>query len=206
MSNVIALRVAEISEPITKSVTVDRSYDVTRPNGRKHFFKSEVDILIKLAKKSRYGLRDSTMINTAYLHGLRSKELVDLEWDSVNFTDGTIYIKRAKGSKSGTHYLQGDELRALRKLQKLSKSRFIFESERGNSMTTASFRMLLKRLGNKCDIAWASPHALRHGCGYELINKGVDVRTVQVWMGHSNIQNTTIYTELAPNATKGIWD
>jgi site-specific recombinase XerD len=71
-------------------------------------------------------------------------------------------------------------------------------------VTTATFRMMLKRIGEKCGIEWAYPHALRHGC--ELINKGVDVRQVQVWMGNSNIQNITIYTELSPNVTKGIWN
>jgi integrase len=206
MSNVVPLRQVETTAPNTKSVTVGtKGYDATRPNGRKHFYREEVELLREQAKQGRYGLRDNTMILMAYYHGLRSIELVELQWGSVNFNEATIHIQRAKGSKSGAHYLQGDELRALRKLKATAKSVYIFESERGASMTTASFRMMLKRLGKKCGIEWASPHALRHGCGYELINKGVDVRQVQVWMGHSNIQNTTIYTELAPNATKGIW-
>lgn len=206
MPNSVPLKEVEMPPPKTKSVTVGvKTYDATRPNGRKYFYREEVEQLRIQTRKGRYGLRNNTMILMAYYHGLRSIELVKLQWNSVNFNEATIHIKRAKGSKSGAHYLQGDELRALRKLKVTAKSIYIFESERGDSMTTANFRMILKRIGKKCGIDWASPHALRHGCGYELINKGVDVRQVQIWMGHSNIQNTTIYTELAPNATKNIW-
>jgi site-specific recombinase XerD len=49
------------------------------------------------------------------------------------------------------------------------------------------------------------PHALRHSCGYALINKGVDVRTLQSYMGHSNISNTVIYSQLEAGRFKGIW-
>jgi site-specific recombinase XerD len=48
-------------------------------------------------------------------------------------------------------------------------------------------------------------HMLRHGCGYKLINDGKDIRSLQVYLGHKNVQNTVRYTELAPNQFKDFW-
>ena len=48
-------------------------------------------------------------------------------------------------------------------------------------------------------------HMLRHACGYELANDGVDTRTPQVYLGHANTQNTTRYTALAPGRFKGFF-
>jgi len=42
-----------------------------------------------------------------------------------------------------------------------------------------------------------APHALRHSCGYALVESGADLRTIQRWLGHAAISSTTIYTELS---------
>jgi site-specific recombinase XerD len=49
------------------------------------------------------------------------------------------------------------------------------------------------------------PHMLRHGCGYKLGNDGHDTRSVQVYMGHRRIENTTKYTELSASRFKDFW-
>jgi site-specific recombinase XerD len=49
-------------------------------------------------------------------------------------------------------------------------------------------------------------HMLRHGTGYYLANRGTDTRTIQSYLGHSNIQHTVRYTELASNRFQGLWD
>jgi type 1 fimbriae regulatory protein FimE len=51
----------------------------------------------------------------------------------------------------------------------------------------------------------AYAHMLRHVCGYKLANDGVDTRSLQAYLGHRNIQNTTRYTALAPDRFKGFW-
>ena len=56
------------------------------------------------------------------------------------------------------------------------------------------------RLGIK-----AHAHMLRHACGYKLANDGIDTRSLQAYLGHRNIQNTTRYTALAPDRFKGFW-
>jgi len=76
------------------------------------------------------------------------------------------------------------ELRSLRALQRTAPaSPFIFVSERGSPFTTAGFARLVKRAGEASDM-------LRHACGHVLANKGTDTRTLQLHLGHRNIQHT----------------
>ena len=73
-------------------------------------------------------------------------------------------------------------------------------------LTTAGFRKLVARLGVAAGFAFpVHPHMLRHACGYQLANKGVDTRSLQAYLGHKNIQHTVRYTELAPTRFKDFW-
>ena len=73
----------------------------------------EVARLLRAAKKSRHGARNHAMILIAYRHGLRASELVNLRWSDVDLESGTIYCRRAKGSRSSVHPLKADETTAF---------------------------------------------------------------------------------------------
>jgi type 1 fimbriae regulatory protein FimB/type 1 fimbriae regulatory protein FimE len=183
-----------------------------RPNAelrtREHLTPGEVDALIEAAKANRYGHRDATMILVAFRHGLRAAELSDLRWDQVSFDGAVMHVRRAKDGISSAHPLQGDELRALRRLQRESKpSPFVFVSERGTPFATAGFARMIERAARRglgLDLK-AHPHMLRHACGYALANKGHDTRAIQGWLGHRSITSTAVYTALAPNRFKDFW-
>ena len=70
------------------------------------------------AKRNRHDHRDATMVLVAYRHGLRVAELVDLRWDQVDFKTATLHVRRVKQGTPSTHPILGDELRALRRLQR----------------------------------------------------------------------------------------
>ncbi len=90
-----------------------------RLRGRQHLSEAEVAQLKETALRvSHYGHRDALMIMTAFRHGLRCAELVDLTWDQVDFDAGKLHVRRVKNSSPSTHMLQGDELRALRRLRR----------------------------------------------------------------------------------------
>jgi integrase len=74
---------------------------------------------------------------------------VDLRWDQADFKASTLHVTRVKSGTPSTHYLRGDELRALRKLQREQepKSPFMFVSERGAPFTPESFNWMVKRAG-----------------------------------------------------------
>ena len=126
--------------------TVKRTVMPTRrPNAelrrREHLTEAEVERLMEAAKGNRWGNRDATMVLVAYRHGLRASELVDVHWDQVDFRTGTLHVRRVKKGTPSTHPILGDELRALRRLQRehAPKSPFVFTSERGAPFTTAGF-------------------------------------------------------------------
>jgi integrase len=183
-----------------------------RPNAdlrtREHLTEAEVEQLVAAAKRNRRGHRDATMILMAYRHGLRAAEAVDLRWDQVDFRAANLHVRRVKAGSPSTHPILGDELRALRRLQREQepKSRFVFISERGAPFSTAGFARLVERAGAEAKLAFkAHPHMLRHACGYALANKGHDTRALQAYLGHRNIQHTVRYTELSPTRFKDFW-
>jgi integrase len=182
-----------------------------RPNKklrtREHLTPSEVEKLMDAARKNRDGHRDAAMILMAFRHGLRASEVIDLQWEQVDFNAGTLHVRRAKNGTPGTHPLGGDELRALRRLQREApESSFVFVSMRGAPFTVSGFRRMIERASQDADLGIkAHPHMLRHATGYALANRGVDTRTLQAYLGHRSIANTVKYTELAPGRFKGLW-
>jgi type 1 fimbriae regulatory protein FimB/type 1 fimbriae regulatory protein FimE len=175
---------------------------------REYLTDTEVERLIAAAKSNRWGHRDATMILLAYRHGLRVVELVTLRWDAIDFAHGRLHVSRVKGSAESVHPLSGRELRALRRLRREQdpESPFIFSSERGSPFTPAGFRKMIARLGVAAGFDFGvHPHMLRHACGYQLANRGVDTRSLQAYLGHRNIQHTVRYTELAPTRFKNFW-
>jgi len=175
---------------------------------REYLTDAEVERLTEAAKANRYGHRDATMILVAYRHGLRVSELVDLRWDQIDLETANLAVRRVKKGSPATHPIRGDELRALRKLQREQnpKSPFVFTSERGAPFSAAGFAKMIRRAGEAAELGFnAHPHMLRHACGYKLANDGHDTRSLQAYLGHKNIQHTVRYTELSPDRFKDFW-
>jgi len=147
------------------------------------------------------------MILMAFRHGLRAAELVDLRWDQVELgRNAVLHVRRVKQGVPSVHPLQGDEMRALRELKRLATSPFVFVSERGAPLTAPGFSRMVERAAALADLGIkAHAHMLRHACGYKLANDGHDTRSLQAYLGHRNIQNTTRYTALAPDRFKTFW-
>ena len=198
---------------LVSPATVNRTVRPRRPPNRtlrtrEYLTEAEVEWLMTAARKNRWGHRDATMLLVAYRHGLRVSELVDLRWEQVDFGTATLHVRRVKQGTPSSHPILGDELRALRRLQREQepKSPFVFTSERGAPFSTAGFARMIERAGVDAKLAFkAHPHMLRHACGYALANKGHDTRALQAYLGHRNIQHTVRYTELSPTRFKNFW-
>jgi integrase len=197
---------------VTPTTEIRTVRPTRRPNAdlrtREYLTEAEVEKLMKSAKDNRYGHRDAAMILVAYRHGLRASELIDLRWDQVDFATATLHVRRVKQGSPSTHPILGDELRALRRLQREQEPRspFVFTSERGSPFTTAGFARMVERAGEQARLGFkAHPHMLRHACGFALAAKGHDTRALQAYLGHKNIQHTVRYTELSPTRFKSFW-
>jgi len=203
-------KVARFKRP---SATVFGTVPRRKPNAatrtREYLTEAEIDRLIAAARKrGRYGARDAAMILLGYRHGLRVSELCALEWSQMDFAHQRIHVSRLKNGLDSVHPLSGTELRALRHLRRgHPHAAFVFMSERGAPVSPEGFRKMLTRTAEEAglDALKVHPHMLRHGCGYKLANQGIDTRTVQAYLGHSNIQHTTRYTALAANRFVGLF-
>jgi type 1 fimbriae regulatory protein FimB/type 1 fimbriae regulatory protein FimE len=175
---------------------------------REHLTPSEIDRLIAAARGlGRHGDRDAAMILLAYRHGLRVSELTGLRREQVDLRQGLLHVHRRKNGLPSTHPLRGPELRALRKVfRDYPETAYVFVSERRAPMTAATFRKLIARAGDAAGLGMPiHPHMLRHSTGFKLANDGQDTRAIQHYLGHRNIQYTTIYTQLAPDRFNDFW-
>lgn len=177
---------------------------------RSYLTPDEVARLLRAAKKGRHGVRNHAMVLLAYRHGLRASEVVGLRWSAVDLARGTIYCRRAKGSNAGVHPLARDEVAALRRLQPIGdddeRGEFVFRSERGGRMSRSAFWRVVAQAGERAQLPMrVYAHLLRHACGYALANKGCDLRLIQDYLGHRQIQNTVRYTALNPARFAGLW-
>lgn len=173
---------------------------------REYLTVAEVNKLIKTAKRlGRHGERDSLIVLVMYRHALRVGELINLQWDQVDLNRGRLHVNRLKNGDPSVHYLEGDEIRALRKLRRdYHQTNFIFQSERQGPLTSNAVHKMVARAGIEAELELSvHPHMLRHGKGYQLASEGVDTRAIQAYMGHKNIQHTVLYTQLNPKRFKG---
>ena len=116
-------------------------------------------------------------------------------------------MNRAKNGIPSVHPISGVEIRALRKLKREQPdSRYVFLSERRGPLSVDGLQKIISRTGKRAGISFpVHPHMLRHTAGYKLSNDGQDTRALQLYMGHKNIQNTTIYTRLSAERFKGFF-
>jgi integrase len=168
---------------------------------REHLTPAEAYHLIKIAgERGRHRLRDLTLLLMMFRHGLRAGEASLLKWDAVMLDERNIAITRLKGSESGIHRLQPDEIEALVQLrEKYSGYYHLFVGERGKKLTTGAIAKIIMRAGELAKLPLpVHPHMLRHSCGYYLAEQGLPTRDIQAYLGHKNIQHTVRYTAANP--------
>jgi integrase len=184
-----------------------RKYEEVR--SREHLLPEEVEAMIAAIKKARgrYAQRDALLLQVMYRHGLRTAEVAALRWEQVDFTRAMLHVRRVKRGTPATHPIQGDTLRSLRELQRNNRdSAFVFTSSRRSPLAPDSIRGIVERAGELAELSFpVHAHMLRHGCGYYLALQNTDTRTIQAYLGHTNIQHTVRYTQLSPEPFKGLW-
>jgi integrase len=136
----MASRAVRRTAPTTVNSSVART--------REYLTGREIERLMAAARKSsRYGHRDATMILVGYRHGLRASELCDLQWSQVELNTGRLHVRRAKNGSASVHPLRGEEIRALRRLQReQGPSSHVFMTERAGESGSPMSQVLL-RLG-----------------------------------------------------------
>lgn len=158
------------------------------------------------------GLRDKAMLELLYATGLRVSELVGLKLAQLRLDVGFL-IAFGKGEKERVVPVGEVAETWLRRYlaearPRLAKGRheFVFVNARGAGMTRQGFWKILRDHGRAAGIADLHPHILRHSFATHLLEHGVDLRAVQMMLGHADISTTQIYTHIHQQRLRGLYD
>ncbi len=165
----------------------------------------EVEKLLEAPSgSSLIGQRDRAMLELSYSCGLRVSELINLSYHNINLKEEFIRI-HGKGNKErvlpmgeiAIDYLMKYETNARPVLLKNGQSDSYFLSNRGSAMSRQNFFYIIKAYATQVGIDKPlSPHSLRHAFATHLVQKGADLRSVQLMLGHSDISSTQLYTHI----------
>ena len=156
----------------------------------------------------RDGIRDRAMIHLCFAGGLRVSELIGLRIDDLNLQPHASILVHGKGRKERCLPLWKDTTSALRAwlaVRGMALVPELFLNARGQPMTRSGFEYILRKHAHtgarRCSSLSTkriSPHVLRHTCALTVLQATNDIRKVSLWLGHSNMQTTEIYTRVDP--------
>lgn len=181
----------------------------------KYLTLEEVDRLLTAPDpNTALGSRNMAMLQLLYATGLRVSELISVRLAELNAEMGVVRTE-GKGNKTrlvpvGRSALQAIDAYTTRFRQQILKkasSEFLFVTSRGSAMSRQAFWKLLRQYGRAAGIAKSiSPHLLRHSFATHLLERGADLRSLQLMLGHADISTTEIYTHVLRSRMRAIYD
>ena len=169
-----------------------------KPSRNVHFLtQAELKRLLAVVKDKR----DRAIIKTAYRHGLRASEVGMLQRDDVDFKQARITIRRLKGSLGGVYPMSADTIKVIRAYLRMRDdhdSPYLFLSNRGVPIDRRTLWKMMQTYAAAAGLPESKQqfHILKHSIATHLLDAGADLSFVKDWLGHANIQNTTIYARL----------
>ena len=177
-------------------------------------------LLLSPALDTKIGLRDRAILETLFSTGLRVRELLDLNRDQINIE----YLKSrkiqelelpitGKGGYTRTVYFSARALKWLLKYleQRTDADKALFinfkkdKKQVGKRLTACSVERIIKKYVKKTGLPIdTSPHTIRHSYATDLLEQGVDLRTIQEFLGHRNIVTTQVYTHVTNKHLKDV--
>ena len=177
---------------------------------------TEIDELLEqpLKRNTPEGKRDRAMLELLYATGLRVTELVSLDVDDMNMS--APYVRcTGKGSKERTIPIHEQAAAAVREymdngraaLVKNRKESALFVNRRGERLTRQGFWLILKQYAKEANITTSvTPHTLRHSFATHMLRGGAPLRNVQELLGHANISTTQVYTQIANEHVRQVYE
>ena len=159
------------------------------------------------------GIRNKAMLELLYATGLRVSELVALTLRDVNLEDGFL-LCRGKGGKQRIVPFGHSAGLSIKKYLEEARRKFLkrendslFLSSRGRALSRQGFWKILKQYGRQAGFQEKiSPHVLRHSFATHLLERGADLRSVQLMLGHSQITTTQVYTHVSRRQLRRLYE
>jgi integrase/recombinase XerD len=160
------------------------------------------------------GLRDRALVELLYATGLRVSELVGLKPADLNLEAGYLTCI-GKGGKErlvpigdqAVAWVQRYARDGRPRLAKGRPSARLFLNARGGGLSRVGFWKVLKALGTRSDLPRGlSPHVLRHSFATHLLDRGADLRAIQMMLGHADLSTTQIYTHVLDTRMRAVYE
>lgn len=151
--------------------------------------------------------KDKAMLSVAYGAGLRSMEVVALKVSDIDSKRMLLRVGNGKGGKDRYVMLSPTLLEALRDWYRIARpSVFLFPGrDKIGPMTTRQFHRICKGAAKRAGLPkWVGPHTLRHSFATHLLENDLDVRVIQVLLGHAQLDTTARYTQVATNVIRRV--
>jgi integrase/recombinase XerD len=175
----------------------------------------EVDRLIAAPDTSTpIGQRDRAMIELLYASGMRVSELIGVRPADLHLAEQYLTCI-GKGSKErlipigeqASDWITRYQNEGRRTLLKGRSSARLFVNVRGGPLSRVGFWKILKAYGRRANLqAHVSPHVLRHSFATHLLDRGADLRAIQMMLGHADLSTTQIYTHVLEARLKSVYD
>jgi len=180
----------------------------------KYLTAEEVETLLQQPDASSSpGLRDKAMLELLYATGMRVSELIGLRWEDFEMNLGVVRCL-GKGNKerlipvgkSAMREVEAYVQRGRPGMAKRHNSPFLFLNQRGGKLSRVGFWKILGHYGRAAGFATAlTPHVVRHSFATHLLERGADLRSIQLMLGHSDISTTQIYTHVLKERLKQVY-
>lgn len=164
---------------------------------------AEVGCLIQAARgSSRYPERDALLLLFISTHGMRVIEITELLWEDVDFAKRLLNIRRAKRGIPCTHPLNQQELNALTRLKQSYEQRrllepWVFLTERDGQFSPRTVHAVVHRAGQKAGFSWSvHPQMLLVSCARNMARRGIEISSIQRFLGYVQSASAARYTEL----------
>ena len=160
------------------------------------------------------GSRNLAMLQLLYATGLRVSELIKVKLADLDTETGVVRTV-GKGEKTRLVPVGREAIGAIDRYRlqfrqailKQASSEFLFVTARGSRMSRQAFWKLLRRYGLMAGIGKRiTPHMLRHSFATHLLERGADLRSLQLMLGHADISTTQIYTHVLRSRMRAIYD
>ena len=184
----------------------NRFYEIERPRKESKLptviSKEEVLSIIE----STNNIKHRCIVQLLYSSGLRRSELLNLKLIDVDSKRMLLRVEGSKGNKDRYTLLSQTALADLRMYFKEWKpKKYLFEGQTGGKYSAESVVKIVKRASAKSGTKQSvTPHVFRHSFATHLLESGVDLRQIQVLLGHGSSKTTEIYTHVATNTFKNI--